>query len=144
MIDIATKYVVARTKEIFLDSDATTIRTILGTASLGWTIGLWLPLETFNHPAYAWMNIIASEFWWGLAMLLHFLGVTWRVYDIKPRLHWAFFINLYGAVLWTFLTGCITFALGRFTPGLALEICLITAAWVSLLRTGQNEGRGSP
>jgi hypothetical protein len=137
-------HVRSRTQEVFINGDATTIRVLLAWGSFFWALVLWWPTVTFNRQAYTWMAYVAPEWVWGLAFILHWLGVIWRVYDPKPRVHWALGINAFGAFLWTFMEGCLFMSLGELSPSRALDWCVIVAAWVALARTGLNEGKGSP
>ena len=140
---------------IFWLSDTTTIRVLLGLASLGFTLGLWLPLDTFSQLPFAGMascfnfksvpiSVRAHEWVWGVLFLLHALGVSWRMFDLTPRIKWAFAINAYGLMLWLASTGLITQAVGKYTPALSLEVVVIMAAFVALVRTGLNDEQVSP
>lgn len=124
---------------VFLESDTTPLRLMLALGSLGWTIGLWLPLHTFDRPVFAWMRFAAGEWIWGAAFLLHFIGVTCRMLDTKERIHWAVAINAWGLFVWLMSTLAQTASVGEYSPAMALEWVACAAAFVSLLRTGMNE-----
>lgn len=140
---------------VFWLGDTTTIRVQLGLASFGFTLGLWLPLDTFSLQSFIGLSncfnfksvplsVRAHEWVWGGLFLLHALGVSWRLVDLTPRIKWAFVINAYGLVVWITTSGLITQTIGRYTPALSLEVVVILAAFVALIRTGLNDEQLSP
>lgn len=130
---------------IFLEGDTVTIRVLLALGSVGWTIGLWLPLETFDRSLYAGMNWPfvriglsgrVAEFTWGLIFLLHFIGVSWRLIDAVPRRGWAFAINSYGFFIWLVSTGLMASAFGEYAPHNAMNWVMVLASFGALCRHG--------
>lgn len=131
-------------REVFIYGDTTTIRVILAVASVGYTVGLWLPLHTFERKGYALMASISNEWVWGGAFLAHAMGVFWRIIDVVPRNGWAFAINAYGFGLWFVVTGMIMESIGEYSPGVAMELTVLAAAFIALVRTGLNDEKISP
>lgn len=131
-------------RRVFIEGDTTTIRVLLAVASVGFTAGLWLPLHTFDRPGFAVMRAVMPEWAWGALFLLHAAGVAWRLIDPLPRVGWAFAVNAYGLFLWIVSTGLITSAVGEYSPGTAMEITVLLAAFVALIRTGLNDEQFTP
>lgn len=139
MTAIRPAYAVGFLKMLFIEGDTTTIRVLLGVASLGWTIGLWVqPLGTFERPIFIWMRAVANEWVWGGLFLLHFVGVFWRLIDTIERKNWAMAVNMLGFALWAASTSAQILAVGEYTPSTSLEIVATIALFVVMLRTGRN------
>jgi hypothetical protein len=131
-------------RQVFLYGDTTTIRVQLALASTGFAIGLLLPLHTFEREAFRTMRALAPEWVWAIGFIVHSIGVFWRMVDLKPRLYWAFGINAFGLFLWILSSGLITQAIGVYSPGMAMELTVILAALVALIRTGLNDEQVTP
>lgn len=136
------------TRRIFFQSDTTTIRILLATASLGWTVVL-LGNYLFSTPVmvrapYGVMSVLGRDVAWAIVFLLHFLGVIWRLYDPKPRPVAALMVNAYGFAIWTLSTAAINISIGLIQPGSALEWTMCCASAWALYRTGLQPEAVSP
>lgn len=128
------------TRRIFFQSDTTTIRLLLATASLGWTLVLIynyvFGVPVMDRQAYWLMRIMGHDITWSVVFFLHFAGVVWRLYDLKPRPVAALLVNAYGFAIWTISTAAINIAVGFIPPGSALEWTMCAASAWALYRTG--------
>lgn len=129
---------------VFIEGDTNTIRVLLAGASFFYAAGLLLPLQTFSRPAFVGMRELAPEWVWATLFALHAIGVGWRQVDLVPRPNWAFAINALGIGLWLLYIGLVTLAIGEYTPSTAMEITVLLAALVALVRTGFNDEPISP
>lgn len=127
------KYV---TLTVFRNADTVTIRLLLAMASLGFAVCLVAGDNVFERQGYHFMNKFAGEWTWASLLIVHFVGVIWRVYDPVERIGWALLINALGFVLWAVMTLFINLSLGSITPGTALEWTLVFASGWALYRTG--------
>lgn len=134
----------AKTKTIFIEGDTNTIRVLLAVASLIFALDLWAPYPIFLRPYWQPLAAVASQTGWGLAFFLHFILVMWRQYDDTPRPLTAFLINAYGLLLWFVVTGMLTQGTGNFAPTNSLELTVLLAGAVALVRTGLNDEKHSP
>ena len=144
---MSTSSIALTTRRIFFQADTTTVRLLLATASLGWTLVLLgnnlLGEPVMARPAYAIMHIVCHDNVWALLFFIHFAGVTWRLYDPKPRPLAALLVNAYGFAIWTISTAAINIAVGFVPPGSALEWTMCAASAWALYRTGlQTEAVG--
>lgn len=138
------RYFKAVTIAVFWRSDTTAIRALMATASMLFAIGLYLPLHTFDRQAFSGMAYVASEHTWAGMLMLHAVGVLWRIYDPKSRPGVGFAINAFGIGLWMFSTGLLYYAVGEYTPSTGMEVAVIFAALIALLRTGMNDEVAQP
>jgi len=129
-----------------IETDTNTIRVLLAVSSLVFAVILWLPGDSLfqTRPAWQSMREVFSAFTWGFLFFAHFVGVTWRQLDDIPRPRVAFLINAYGLLVWFVMTGMVTTQVGELSPGSALELTVLAAAFVSLVRTGHNDEKVSP
>lgn len=132
------------TLEVFWRADTTAIRALMAVGSTFCAIGLLLPLHTFERPSFRAMAYVASEETWGGLLLLHALGVFWRIYDTRSRPGMAFAVNAVGIGTWMFSTCLIYYAVGEYSPATGMELAVILAALVALLRTGLNDEVSPP
>lgn len=130
---------VEKVLRVFIEGDTHTIRVLMAVASIIFGVGLWLPLGMFQRLPFAGMAEVMGEFQWGVLFVLHGVLVFWRTFDPVPRRWWAFWINAYGLVLWILYVGLVNKASGTFTIGTSMEITVLLAAFVALVRTGVNE-----
>lgn len=130
------RYIYTVCRGLFWHADTTTIRLILALASLVYATGLMLPGVDLSQPNFAIMRQTMCKEGWALLFFLHWLGMSWRFLDPKPRVGWALFINSFGLLVWTVSTFTINRSYPVYAPGTSLEIvvCLFSA-W-ALLRTG--------
>lgn len=136
---------------VFWLGDTITIRTQLAIASIGFAVLLWLHPDAFDRRgfqgmAYAfnqwtWTRAIGAVNCWGALFVLHGVGVFWR---LRERDIWAVAINALGFFLWLVSTALINVSVGELTPSTALEMTVIVAAGVALLRTGLNDENDRP
>ena len=120
----------------FITGDTGSVRILLGTASLGWTILLWMPLHTFERAQFSWMGTLGPEWLWGALFLIHFLGIFWRVVDPVVRRNWDMGINVLGFTLWSASTSAQLLAQGYIDPSDCLEFVSTCALFVVMIRTG--------
>lgn len=128
------------TRRIFFQSDTTTIRLLLATASLGWTLVL-LGNQLAGTPImarepYALMRVLGEDLLWAVVFFVHFVGVVWRLYDPLPRPFAALVVNAYGFAVWSISTAAINITIGFVPPGSALEWTMCAASAWALYRTG--------
>lgn len=124
------------TISVFRNADTVTIRLLLAMASIGFAACLVLGDNVFERQGYHLMSKFGNEWWWAVLLVLHFLGVIWRVYDPIERIGWGLVINSLGFALWAVMTLFINLSLGAVTPGTALEWTLVFASGWALYRTG--------
>jgi len=142
MISFATKL-----RRILIEGDTNTIRVLLAVASLILAVILWVSGEDsvfYSRPAWEGMRAVFSANAWGALFFIHFVGVLWRQWDEIPRPRMAFLINAYGLFIWFVMTGMTTTTIGELSPGNSLELTILVAAFVSLVRTGLNDEKVSP
>lgn len=144
MIKFALKYFIIRTKEIFHEGGATTVRSLLAVSSFLFILNLLFSNNLLSREEYQGLSFIFSETSLAIMLGFHFIGTMWRLYDTKSRVYLAFLINLYGVSLWTFIIGCVIIFVTTYTPGIYATVALIAASWVCLFGTGSNEGKGTP
>lgn len=132
------------TVAVFWRIDTTAIRMLLAGGSVFFALGMFLPLHTFDRPLFRVMAYVATPHIWGWLFIIHALGVFWRIYDPRNRPGWGFAINAYGLGLWIFSTCLMYYAIGEYAPSSALEVAIILAALIALLRTGKNDEVTSP
>ena len=149
---------------VFHYADTTTIRLLLGCASVGYSILLvwpmfvppitaaycWVfalfgaecmpmtpPIPLFDRPAYALMAMVpGGEITWAVLFMLHCIGVHWRVIDKTERVGWGLAVNVLGFALWAYSTAAHNIALGQILPSTALEWTLVGFSGWALYRTG--------
>jgi hypothetical protein len=134
-------YYVAITAAVMRYADTSTIRVLLGNASMLWVYGLMKVYifggqHVFEREAYYYMAQLAPDWAWAIAFLFHGLGVYWRIYDSKSRSTWALLINGAGFLIWFVSTLSINVAIGQFLPSSSLEWTLVFASGWALYRTG--------
>lgn len=136
----------AQLRSIFIGGETNTIRVILAIASLIFAAVLWYPSDDLFDTRQAWasMRAVAPGWVWGVIFFLHFVGVFWRQLDARPRPYVAFAINAYGLFIWFVMTGMTTQQIGQFSPANSLELTVLLAAFVALVRTGLNDEKISP
>ena len=134
----------ATVRRLVVEGDTTTIRVIMAIASLLYAIGLLVPIHTFARPSFAGMQALMPDWAWAVCFILHAVGVAWRLLDEVPRIAWAFAINAFGIAIWIMYTVLVTVTLGQYTPSTAMEITVLAAAIVALVRTGLNDEKFSP
>lgn len=136
------------TRKIFYESDTTTIRLLLATASLGWAMvlmgNLIFGMSVMDRPAYSVMRALGREYTWASLFLLHFVGVIWRLYDPIQRTLWALAINMFGFAIWTISTVALALSIGFVPPTTALEVTMCCASAWALYRTDINPEVVSP
>lgn len=132
------------TVEVFWRSDTTAIRALMAVASLAFAVGLLLPFHAFDRPVFAGMAYVASSSTWASLLVLHAIGAFWRIYDPTSRAGVGFAISAFGIGLWSFSTGLIWYAVGEFSPAIGLEVTVIAAAFIALIRTGLNDEVSAP
>lgn len=131
-------------RSVFWHAHPTTVRMLLGLASLGWALCLLVTPDILSNYPYQYMLLVMPWWGWAAGFLLYCAGVFWRIFDHTPRLRWALAINVLGCLLWFTLTICITLKAGRFIPGSSLElVTCFFAAW-ALIRTGVGKDVGTP
>lgn len=130
--------------EVFWYSDTTTVRLILAVSSFGYCMGFWLPLHTLQRAPWTTLAAYGNSFTWGLAFMAHFVGVMWRILDTKSSVLWALAVNVWGLFIWAITTVLILITVGEYSPGMAMEITVIVAALVALIRTDLNREIASP
>lgn len=138
------RYIKLVTVEVFWRADTTAIRALMAAASLAFAAGLWLPLHAFSRSTFAGMAYVASADTWAGLLTLHAVGVLWRIYDPTSRAGVGFAINAFGIGLWTFSTGLIWYAVGEYSPAIGLEVTVLAAAFIALIRTGLNDEVSAP
>ena len=138
------KYFKLVTVEVFWRSDTTAIRALMAVGSVFFAIGLLSPFHTFSRPIFKAMAYVASEQVWAYMFALHALGVLWRIYAPTSKPGWGFAINAFGLGIWMFSTCLIYYAVGEYTPSNSMELAIIIAAFVALLRTGLNDEVTAP
>lgn len=131
---------------VFYTADTTTVRLLLAWASAGYAILLVYPFfsDTMQHyfarPAFSLMAWVPGGEWtWFALLMLHFVGVHWRIIEQKERLAMGIAVNALGFGLWLFSTLALNLGLGRATPTSALEWVIIIFAGWALLRTGLGD-----
>ena len=131
-------------RRVFWYAHPTTIRMLLGLSSLLFAVIMLVNPAVAEMRQYTLMMAVMPGWLWVVGMLLHFVGVFWRIFDATPRVRWALAINLLGCYLWFTLTICVNVSMGGIIPGSSLEVitCLF-AAW-ALIRTGIGKDVGTP
>jgi hypothetical protein len=131
-------------RSVFWQAHPTTVRMLLGLASLGWALCIICNPAVVDLPQYRLMMQVMPSWLWSTLFAAHFVGVFWRIFDHTPRIRWALAINFIGCYLWFTLTICINLAAGYFIPGSCLEaVTCAFAAW-ALVRTGLGKDVGTP
>lgn len=138
------------TRVIFFESDTTTIRLLLASASLLYALFLGLNVMmgagVMERPAYELFVVAASiiginghgaSAFWAVIFLLHFLGVVWRLYDLRQCDVCAFIVNAYGFMIWFASTLMLNISVRFLGPGTALEWTLTAASLWALWRTAR-------
>lgn len=129
---------------LFGGIDTNTIRVLIADASLVYAIILWsLPNLFSSSPFWTPMRVFSENTWAG-AFFSHFVGVLWRQVDDVPRPFVAFAISAYGLLLWFVTTGMLIQRTGHLAPTNALEVTMICAGLIALVRTGLNDDKISP
>lgn len=119
--------------------DITTIRSILAVCSLVWAIAMLAGPQTFHRNGWMILAHVSNEFIWGCIFLLHFLTTLWRFVDPQSRFYWNQIVNIYGFLIWFFVTLATNITLGAFSPGSAAEWVLIACQGYVILRTGYKK-----
>lgn len=138
------------TRVIFFESDTTTIRLLLATASAFYAFLLILNLAvgspTLERQAYELFAVLPALFgmsggqadvFWAVVFFLHFLGVIWRLYDLRQCDVCAFVVNAYGFLIWFTSTVMLNLGVRFLGPGTALEWTLTAASLWALWRTAR-------
>lgn len=133
-------------KLVFYTADTTTTRLLLAWASAGYAILLVLPRFTsdmqyyFARPAFALMAVVPGGEWtWFTLLMVHFVGVHWRIIEQRERVKIGIAVNALGLGLWLYSTIALNLSLGRPTPTAALEWVIILFAGWALYRTGLGD-----
>lgn len=134
---------------VFRTADTITVRLILAWASIGYSLLLlWphavnalhlteVPVRTyFQRHTYQLMAVIASDWCWAAAFMLHGIGVHWRILDPKERVHWGLAVNILGVLIWAYSTASVNIAWSNIGPTTALEWTMVVASGWALYRTG--------
>jgi hypothetical protein len=132
------------TAAVFWHSDTTAVRALMAVASVFSALGLWFTEETFQRPGFEAMAYVASENTWASLFMLHAAGVFWRVYDPVSRPRLGFAISAFGIGLWMFSTALIYYAIGKYSFATGMELAVVMAAFIALLRTGLNDEVSEP
>ena len=135
---------VAVSRSVFWHAHPTTIRMLLGLASLGWALCLIFDVRTVHNPVYRYMWATMPKGLWAVLFCAHFFGTYWRVFDPKPRVRWAIAVNMLGCALWFTLTIATNVAAGTIIPGSCLEIVTCAFAAWALIRTGLGKDVRTP
>ncbi len=113
-----------------LHGDMTMMRIFLGISSGFCVLELAAPWPTFDRHGYEVLRLVFwKEALYMLLWFVHFIGVFWRLGDIK-RTNWGIAVNCLGFILFGSLAVGINLALGVFTLPSSLTT---TAAFFSLL-----------
>ena len=131
---------------VFYTADTTTVRLLLAWASAGYAILLVVPFfvpdmqHYFARSAFSLMAWLPGGEWaWFTLLMLHFVGVHWRIIEQRERVAVGIAVNALGFGLWLFSTTALTIGLGRVTPTAALEWVIILFAGWALYRTGLGD-----
>jgi hypothetical protein len=131
-------------RSVFWQAHPTTIRLLLGLASLGWFLCIATDVRTLYNTNYRYMWSIMPMEVWGTLFFLHFVGTFWRIFDPAPRVRWALFFNMLGCFLWFTMTIATNSAAGVVIPGSCLEIVTCAFAAWALIRTGLGKDVRTP
>lgn len=133
-------------KLVFYTADTTTTRLLLAWASAGYALLLVLPIFTpgmqhyFARPAFSLMAVVPGGEWtWFVLLMVHFVGVHWRIIEQRERIVAGLVINSLGFGLWFYSTLALNIGLGRATPTAALEWIIIFFSGWALFRTGLGD-----
>lgn len=129
---------------VFFQADTTTIRLILANGSFVWAFSLLLDPHAFDRRVYTLMDSLAPQPVWMVLFALHFMGVYWRLLDVKARIWWALAVNGLGFALWFISTAAINVAVGTFSQTSSLELTMVAASGWALFRTGLRPEIVSP
>lgn len=140
------------TRVIFYESDTTTVRLLLASASLLYAIFLLINMAldqpTMSRPAYELMSIFGgksrADYIWAATFFAHFAGVIWRLYDLRQCDVCSFIVNAYGFLIWFGSTLMLSLGGGFFDPGKVLEWTLSAASLWALWRTARVPEIASP
>lgn len=139
------EYGKAMTRIVFIYNDTVTIRALASVAAIGWAIGMFLPLHTFDRHGYEWLRAAAPEWVWGSAFMAYGCVSLFRILFIPERRDFTgLLVNLGGFLLWATSTAFQALSLGKFSPSNALEWALVAALFVTMIRTGRNPYRAVP
>lgn len=132
------------TMETFFYSSTRTIRVLLGmssfaVASIFLINAIGLGANVTDRPTFIYMKVVGNDFFWAALFYLHFVGVLWRVYRIRPCIWCGVGVNFFGLVLWLYSTAAVNLGVGLLLPtsGMAWVMCF-SAAW-TLYRTGFDQ-----
>lgn len=125
-------------RRTMLHSDDAKIRWLMALSSLGWSLVLWMPWDTFDRPAYTLMRW-APEWLWGLAFFLHGAGAIWRILDPVKRVRWAQWINGLGFGVWFLSTLLLNFGAEQLAAHAVLEAISCVFLFMVWIGTGLVE-----
>ena len=132
-------HIMSVTRSIYWNADTTTIRLIIALSSLIWTFPLLFRHGIEKVPGFEVLFNLASPVQWAVGFMIHFVGISWRFLDPRPRIGWALAINSLGFALWFTSTAAVVYALRSLTPGASLEVVVcMFSAW-ALYRTGLRD-----
>ena len=128
---------------LFWYSDTMTIRVLIAVSSFLFAALLLVHIDIYTRPAFQGMALIAPAWLWALLFLMHWAGVFWRIWENMTRgvrrPGWAVCINGLGFFLWFTSTVMIGFSVGVVSPQIAMEITVVIASLISMLRSGLND-----
>lgn len=129
---------------VFWHAHPTTIRMVLALSSALFAGGMLITPDAMELKQYHMMMTIMPGWLWEVLLIVHFLGVFWRIFDAVPRVRWALAINILGCFLWFTITISVSLSVGLFLPGSSPSVVICAFAAWALIRTGIGKDVGTP